>query len=190
MAKKTQKQKDAAKAKKEKKQTTEDTATATQGEETEAKGEDKGTTPVVTEPEVIERPADACEVWGERDPNSRICKTCPVFALCGVYTETLNAAKPKTTSTRKPRTAHDGTYTQFGHCRSTSQAGLIELALAKPTTVEELMAVAGCTKSRVIAHLGFLNKKTTCKKVVDEGGKFHYELVQEKTPATEGKAAA
>jgi len=174
MKKLTKKQKDAA-AEEKANATTEDTATDIQGAEKETKGEEKGTEPEV---KVFERPAEACEVWGENDPNSRICKSCPVEGECKEYTASVSTTKQKKTSARKPRATHDGTYTQFGHCRSTSQAGLIELALAEPTTIEALMAAAGCTKSRVISHLGFLNKKATCKKVVDKDGKFHYEVVE------------
>lgn len=126
-------------------------------------------------------PDGACEVYGQADPNSRACISCPALEQCKAKTAAakVKPAKEKKEGTaRTPRAAGDGTFSIFGHCRGGSQAAAIEAALVNPVTIAELAAMTGATASRVKAHINFLVTKhsDTCTMVKHEGGKIQFVL--------------
>lgn len=125
-------------------------------------------------------PADACEVWGSADANSKICKKCPVLDACLAKTNAGKKARTKTAE-RKPRAerpAGNGQFSLFGRCKANSQAGIIESHLAEPHTMAELEALTGCTLPRIKSHINWLvsNHSGRCTKVLSEGGKVHFTL--------------
>jgi hypothetical protein len=144
--------------------------------------------PVIEGPTLANPPADACEVWGNCDPNSKICKSCPVITDCGIVTNAGKKAKNVKASdgpkTRAPRPVGNGEFSKFGRCKATSQAGAIEKALEVPHTLAEIEAETGCTASRIKSHINWLvsNHSANCTKVSADG-KIHFIQVEPVTAA-------
>lgn len=127
-------------------------------------------------------PAEACEVWGNCDVNSKICKSCPVIKDCVIVTSAGKKAKTSkvsdgTPKVRAPRPAGNGEFSKFGRCKATSQAGAIELALETPHTIAELETITGCTAGRIKSHINWLvsNHSANCTKVMADG-KVHFTV--------------
>jgi hypothetical protein len=138
------------------------------------------------EPEVAAIPNGACELFGTQDPNSKACKKCAknypeASAACIAKTaeskKSKKAKAPGTSAPKAARTNSTGEFSKFGHCKLNSQAGLIEVELEKPTTVDAISAATGASVARIKSHINWLvkNHSANCTKVMADG-KIHFTV--------------
>ncbi len=131
------------------------------------------------EPDVV--PDGACEVYGQCDLNSKACKSCPVLDQCKAKTATVKAKPEKAkkeggAGSRGPR-VKTGEVSKFSQSDLGRQNGKIDKALEEPHTMAELVAITGCTDSRIRSHIKWLKqfRSETCSSVEAEG-KIHFVL--------------
>jgi hypothetical protein len=129
------------------------------------------------EPETDVIPAEACEVWGSCDQNSKACRSCPVLDLCKAKTITLKGSKKAsgTSTPRVKRELQEG-LSKFNLARIGTRSSDLDAALEEFKTYAELAAIF--TLSTVKAHIKWLEAKRSdrCHLVTDAEGKIRFEL--------------